>query len=85
MEESVEQLQYISVVAKVCTELQNHVGINDKDLAEFITHLARKSKTPENFRSKLQKNGADFAEGFCHTLYEMILRMLPAKQKKKEA
>ena len=57
MEDSVDRLQHISVVSKVCTELQNHVGLNDKDLAEFIVHLAGKSKNPERFRKKLKENG----------------------------
>lgn len=27
-----ERLEYLSMVSKVCTELDNHLGINDKDL-----------------------------------------------------
>jgi ATP-dependent RNA helicase DHX8/PRP22 len=27
-----EQLEYLSLVSKVCTELDNHLGISDKDL-----------------------------------------------------
>uniref|UniRef100_A0A674IZE3 Uncharacterized protein n=1 Tax=Terrapene triunguis TaxID=2587831 RepID=A0A674IZE3_9SAUR len=26
------KLEYLSLVSKVCTELDNHLGINDKDL-----------------------------------------------------
>ena len=33
-------LQHLSLVSKVCTELDNHLGISDKTLAEFIIDLA---------------------------------------------
>jgi ATP-dependent RNA helicase DHX8/PRP22 len=36
-----DKLNFISVVSKVCTELENHLGFSDKDLAEFIIHLAQ--------------------------------------------
>lgn len=29
-----ERLEYLSMVSKVCTELDNHLGLNDKDLGE---------------------------------------------------
>ena len=34
------QLEGLSLVSKVCTELENHLGISDKVLAEFIIELA---------------------------------------------
>ncbi|KAL4676513.1 hypothetical protein H8959_010658 [Pygathrix nigripes] len=30
--EELTKLEYLSLVSKVCTELDNHLGINDKDL-----------------------------------------------------
>lgn len=30
----VEKLEHLSLVSKVCTELENHLGINDKDLGK---------------------------------------------------
>ena len=30
--EELEQLEWLSLVSKICTELENHLGINDKDL-----------------------------------------------------
>lgn len=30
--DELDQLEYLSLVSKVCTELDNHLGINDKDL-----------------------------------------------------
>lgn len=34
-EDELKQLEYLSLVSKVCTELDNHLGISDKDLGEF--------------------------------------------------
>lgn len=32
--EEVAKLEYLSLVSKICTELENHLGINDKDLGK---------------------------------------------------
>ena len=32
--DELQQLEYLSLVSKVCTELDNHLGISDKDLGE---------------------------------------------------
>lgn len=34
--EELQQLEQLSLVSKICTELDNHLGINDKDLGELI-------------------------------------------------
>lgn len=33
--DEVEKLEYLSLVSKICTELENHLGMNDKDLGEY--------------------------------------------------
>ena len=35
-----QKLEFLSLVSKVCTELENHLGINDKDLGKFYDVLA---------------------------------------------
>jgi ATP-dependent RNA helicase DHX8/PRP22 len=40
-----DKLQRLSLVTKVTTELENHVGIGDSDLAEFIIALSEESST----------------------------------------
>lgn len=35
-EDELKKLEYLSLVSKVCTELDNHLGINDKDLGKFM-------------------------------------------------
>ena len=37
---AVERLQSLSLVSKICTEMDNELGLSDKTLAEFIIDLA---------------------------------------------
>jgi hypothetical protein len=55
----IERLEKISLVSKICTELENHLNLNDKDLAEFIIHLAEKNDTFDSFKKALHSNGAE--------------------------
>ncbi|KAL0984209.1 hypothetical protein UPYG_G00138520 [Umbra pygmaea] len=50
-----KRLEYLSLVSKVCTELDNHLGICEKDLAEFVISLAEKQPTFDGFKSLLLK------------------------------
>ena len=71
--EDLQKLEELSLVSKICTELENHLGINDKNLAEFIISLADKHPTVEKFKSSLIKNGADFP---VSTLFNFITGFL---------
>ena len=37
--DELQKLEYFSLVSKVCTELDNHLGLNDKDLGGFNVML----------------------------------------------
>ena len=37
--DEVLKLEYLSLVSKICIELENHLGINDKDLGKHSTHI----------------------------------------------
>uniref|UniRef100_A0A182S737 Uncharacterized protein n=1 Tax=Anopheles maculatus TaxID=74869 RepID=A0A182S737_9DIPT len=73
-----EQLEHLSLVSKICTELENHLGLNDKDLAEFIIDLAHKNPTIEAFKRVLVENGAEFSDSFTTNLLRIIQLMKPA-------
>lgn len=34
--DEVQKLEHLSLVSKVCTELENHLGLNDKDLGIYV-------------------------------------------------
>ncbi|XP_037319652.2 ATP-dependent RNA helicase DHX8-like [Pungitius pungitius] len=76
--DEIKRLEYLSLVSKVCTELENHLGISEKDLAEFIISLAEKHPTFEGFKATLSKNGADFTDTFTANLLRLINAMRPS-------
>ncbi|XP_055920622.1 ATP-dependent RNA helicase DHX8 [Eupeodes corollae] len=71
-------LEHLSLVSKICTELDNHLGINDKDLAEFIIDLAEKNRTFDSFKKVLLENGAEFPDSFVTNLLRIIQLMKPS-------
>ncbi|XP_014034566.2 ATP-dependent RNA helicase DHX8 isoform X1 [Salmo salar] len=77
--EELKRLEYLSLVSKVCTELDNHLGICEKDLAEFVICLAEKQPTFDGFKSLLLKNGADFTDSLISNLLRLIQTMRPSK------
>ena len=78
-------LQYLSLVSKVCKELDNHLGISDKTLAEFIIDLAKKNPELPAFRAALAENGAEFPPSFASNLLDLVCKMLPKKRPKASA
>ncbi|XP_028405343.1 ATP-dependent RNA helicase DHX8-like [Dendronephthya gigantea] len=75
--EELEQLERLSLVSKICTELENHLGINDKDLAEFIIMLGETNETLGKFKAALKQNGAEFPDSFSSNLLRLIQQMKP--------
>lgn len=73
----VEKLEHLSLVSKICTELENHLGLNDKDLAEFIIALAEKNDCFDAFKKVLLENGAEFSDSFIANLLRIIQHMKP--------
>ncbi|CAI7764152.1 unnamed protein product [Closterium sp. NIES-53] len=78
-----KKLEYLSLVSKVCSELETHVGIADKTLAEFIIELGQQNFTVAAFDAALKENGAELPEYFVGTLLTIIHAVLPPKSKSK--
>lgn len=73
------KLEKLSLVSKICVELENHLGINDKDVAEFIISLAEANKRLDKFKKALEENGGDqFADSFVESLWRLIQHMMPS-------
>jgi ATP-dependent RNA helicase DHX8/PRP22 len=81
MDSGLKKLEYLSLVSKVCTELEAHIGCSDKTLAQFIVDIAQRSHTVEAFDQGLKKNGAEIPEYFVKTLLIIIHAILPPKSK----
>ncbi|TNN84745.1 ATP-dependent RNA helicase DHX8 [Liparis tanakae] len=75
--DELSQLEYLSLVSKVCTELDNHLGISDKDLAEFVIDLAEKQPSFDGFKALLLQNGAEFTDSLVGNLLRLIQTMRP--------
>lgn len=85
MSNSIDELQRLSLVSKVCTELDNHLGLSDRTLAEFIICLADKFPDPPVFRQALAENGAEFPDSLSDNLLRIIGAMKPSARKEKAA
>ncbi|XP_071961716.1 ATP-dependent RNA helicase DHX8-like [Antedon mediterranea] len=73
--DELRKLEHLSLVSKVCTEIENHLGVNDKDLAEFLIDLAEKNDTVETFQGALEENGVEVQESFVRNLLRLIQHM----------
>ncbi|XP_042486081.1 probable pre-mRNA-splicing factor ATP-dependent RNA helicase DEAH5 [Macadamia integrifolia] len=80
-DEGLKKLEYLSLVSKVCTELESHLGFGDKVLAEFITDMGSKCESVDVFDSSLKENGAEMPDYFVRTLFTIIHAILPPKPK----
>ncbi|KAK8618249.1 hypothetical protein V6N13_132249 [Hibiscus sabdariffa] len=80
-DDALKKLEYLSLVSKVSSELESHVRISDKVLAEFITEMGRNSNTVAEFDAKLKENGAELPDYFVRTLLTIIHAILPPKHK----
>ncbi|PCH34267.1 ATP-dependent RNA helicase DHX8 [Wolfiporia cocos MD-104 SS10] len=78
-------LEFLSLVAKITQELDNHTGINDKTLAEFVISLHDDSKSLPEFKQKLKDVGANFPDSFVENVDRLILNMHPKHKKKPTA
>ncbi|KAH6818318.1 ATP-dependent RNA helicase [Perilla frutescens var. frutescens] len=83
--DGLKKLEYLSLVSKVCTELETHLGNGDKVLAEFITEMGRNCETVDEFDAKLKENGAEMPDYFVRTLLTIIHAILPPKPKSKSS
>ena len=81
--DELKKLEHLSLVSKVCTELDNHYNMNDKDLAEFIIDLAEKYSNFDKFKKVLLENGADFSDSFIENLLRLIKHMKPKHEELK--
>jgi len=75
--DDLESLDVLSLVAKVTSELQNHLGVNEKTLAEFIIAQRLDSGSSHEFKTKLASIGADFPPSLVESIDRLVLAMHP--------
>ena len=77
-----ESLELLSLVSKVTSELQNHVGLGDKSLAEFVI-AQHGGKDIDSFKKSLQEMDADFPNSLIESIDRLVLKMHPKFKKTK--
>jgi len=75
--DDLESLELLSLVSKVTSELQNHLRISDKTLAEFIIAQRSECNSLEEFRTKLDAMGADFPQSLIESVDRLVRTMHP--------
>jgi ATP-dependent RNA helicase DHX8/PRP22 len=82
---AMDDLETLEVVSKVTSELQNHLGVSDKTLAEFIIHQHSGCTSLPEFKEKLAGLGADFPQSLIESIDRIILTLHPKYKKQKAA
>ncbi|KAK2080151.1 hypothetical protein QBZ16_000004 [Prototheca wickerhamii] len=77
--EELQKLQYLSLLSKVTTELENHLGVGDKTLSEFIIETSRPQRDAAGFKAALSAQGAELPEGLAERLWGIIQRLMPGR------
>ncbi|KAL2169081.1 hypothetical protein VTG60DRAFT_6503 [Thermothelomyces hinnuleus] len=75
--DDLESLELLSLVSKVTSELQNHLGINEKTLAEFVIAQRLECGSFEDFKAKLAAVGADFPPSLVESIDRLVQTMHP--------
>ncbi|KAL2164825.1 hypothetical protein VTH06DRAFT_121 [Thermothelomyces fergusii] len=81
--DDLESLELLSLVSKVTSELQNHLGINEKTLAEFVIAQRLECGSFEDFKAKLASVGADFPPSLVESIDRLVQTMHPKFKGKK--
>lgn len=80
------QLELLSLVSKVQGEINNHTGVSDKTLAEFIIAQRVDCDGLDTFREKLAGIGAEFPGSLVESIDRLCVSLHPKlkNQKRKE-
>ncbi|KAL6191719.1 hypothetical protein ACLB2K_038109 [Fragaria x ananassa] len=80
-----EKLAYLSLVSRICTELENYNGgFGDKVVAELIAEVGRNCEAVDEFRKVMKQNGVDMPENVMSVLLTIVHSVLhPTKVSQK--
>jgi ATP-dependent RNA helicase DHX8/PRP22 len=81
--DDLQSLELFSLVSRVTSELQNHLGINDKTLAEFVIDQHLQCGSFTEFKSNLEAMGADFPPSLIESIDRLVLTMHPKYKAKR--
>lgn len=76
-----DDFELLSLVSKVASELQNHLGIDDKILAEFVISQHSQCQSLPKFQLKMEEMDADFPPSLVESIDRLILTMYPGHKR----
>ncbi|KAK7956965.1 uncharacterized protein PG986_006187 [Apiospora aurea] len=77
-----EQLELLGLVSKVTSELNNHLGVKNRTLAEFIIAQRRESKDRHDFQKKLAgMGGSKWPDSLFDSIDRLVCTMHPKMKK----
>jgi hypothetical protein len=74
-------LEFLSLVSKVTSEIQNHVGVSDKTLAEFVIDQHASCAGVTDFKDQLEAMGAEFPQSLVESIDRLVLTLHPKYRK----
>lgn len=77
------QLELLSLVSKVQGEINNHTGVSDKTLAEFIIAQRVECDGLETFKKKLEEIGAEFPNSLVESIDRLCVSLHPKLKNQK--
>ncbi|KAI9375740.1 P-loop containing nucleoside triphosphate hydrolase protein [Aspergillus egyptiacus] len=75
--DDLQSLEHLSLISRITNELQNHLGVNDKVLAEFVVDQHLKCASFNEFRSRMEEMGAEFPTSLLESVDRLVLTMHP--------
>lgn len=80
---AMDELKKLSLVTRICTEIENHLGLKDKDLAEFLIEIAKKSNDEKQFREAVAKEcgGETLPTTLTSSIFRSVFRILGPRHK----
>ncbi|KAF1955873.1 P-loop containing nucleoside triphosphate hydrolase protein [Byssothecium circinans] len=79
--DDLENLEYLGLVSKIASEIENHIGVADKTLAEFVINTHAEAKGLTDFETKLKDVGAEFPRSLVESIDRLILTLHPKYKK----
>ncbi|EYE95781.1 putative RNA helicase-like splicing factor (HRH1) [Aspergillus ruber CBS 135680] len=81
--DDLQSLELFSLVSRITGELQNHLGVNDKTLAEFVIDQHLSCGSFAEFKKTLEDMGAEFPQSLMESIDRLVLTMHPKYKSKK--
>ena len=78
--DDLQELELLSLVSRVTSEIQNHMGVSDKTIAEFVIDQHGQSKDHGDFQERM--TAFDFPQSLITSIDRLILTMHPKHKNK---